>query len=378
MLTSRSNPLLSRRILREKCKIERCPRTKRLGTCGMSNFCKVHEVFIFLVKLKYSMKKLFGNLSSGFTVLQRESGNYFSLKDLCNFMNFLMIPYLLDDVQNVFEVLGKKHGNKNITVIKIDDIKKTMKSKEYREIVDVEIRIILEVISSSIKINGIKSVIANLDLDKDGTFDVNDFIRTFRIRETQSFLFFMHVFKQNFSTIPKFIALFPENNNELYLNLSEINANSGLNHFFSEKKIATIDDEVHEKKIEYFNKQRSNMLEELRIKLKQTYINFEDAFYNIANSNSEIGYFQIQRALKDNYFPHDENICRAVISSISQAATINLQNFKEFWFMRDNICQYNACIKSNAINELYCESHISINKRKALVLLEKIKTKTFQ
>ena len=377
MLTCRSNQILSQKLLYGKCKVENCSRSRQLASCGMSNFCKVHEVFIFLVKLKYSMKKLFGTLSSGFAVLQRESGEYFAIKDLCNFMNFLMIPFLLEDVQNVFEVLGKKYRNKNFSVIKIEEMKQTMKSKEYHEIIDAEIRIIIEVIASSIKLHGMKNVINNLDQDQDGNFNIADFIRTFRIRETQAFLFFHHVFKQTITSISKFIALFPSKNNELFLNLSEINVDSTLVNFFSGK--SSKEDAVFQKRAdspEILPLTASNFLDQLRETLRESYHSFSEAFAAFANSKMEIGYFQVQRLLIECGFPNTENHCRSVISFISHSTKITLQHFKEYWLKQSRVCNYHMCTKHKVNFNSFCEDHINIAKRKALVLLEKVKYRT--
>lgn len=374
MLTSRSNPVLTQKILIRKCKIDKCSRSRQVGSCGKSNFCKVHEVFIFLVKLKYSLKKLFGNLSSGFAVLQRESGEFFTLKDLRNFMNFLMIPFLLDDLQNVFEVLGKKHCNKNITVIKIADIKQTMKSKEYHEIIDVEIRIILEVITSSIKLNGIKNVIASLDDDHNGIIGVLDFVRTFRIRETQAQLFFKHVFHQNFTTVHKLIALFPENNIEMYLDFSEVDSDRMLSHFFSERNRKS--PLLEQRSAQISPKHSQNLIESLKIALKSTYNTFEEAFFAFANSKHNLGYFQVQRLLTSLRLVNHEKACRTVLEFFSENSKITLQKFKEFWLGRKDICKYETCGKTSKNIHGYCESHANIEKNKALALLEKVRSQT--
>jgi Ca2+-binding EF-hand superfamily protein len=375
MFKSTSDRLLVKRVLTDKCKIENCPRSKRIGTFGQSNFCKVHEVFIFLVKLKYSMKKLFGSLSAGFAVLKRESGEYFNLKDLTNFMNFLMIPFLLDDLKNVFEVLGKKHQNKTISIIRVDDLKKTMKSKEYHEIAEVEIRIIMEVISNAVKVNGMRNIINKLDHDKDGNFDLNDFVKTFRLKETQGYLFFKHVFKEEVPSVSKFLTLFP-NNNELYLTLSDINANNAANNFFTNSN-----SEIPKEKLQITQKSNTeatkNLLEKLRANLKKKYLNFEEAFKNIANSNHQIGYFQVSRMLRESEQNFNEETCREVLSEIfPKNGKPDLQKFKEFWMSKKFICNYQNCSRIISSVDNYCEIHRIIRKTKALVLLEKLKSQT--
>lgn len=376
MYSSRSSQGLTKMFFKDKCKIESCHRPRRIGSIGRSNYCKTHEAYIFLIKFKYSLKKLFRTVSSGFAVLKGESGNYFSLKELSNFMNFLMIPYLIDDLQNVFEVIGKKYRNKNISVISIEDMKKTMKSKEYKEILEVEIRIVYEVILGYIKTHTFRLMINNLDFDNDGIIDLNDFIRVFKVREAQAVMFFQNKFQQIHVTVTEFTGLFPDKC-ENCLNLADFYFDSGSSSFFPQLITETSDtrEELMERS-NYMSPVEMNILEKLREYLIRSFTEFDAAFYAFANSNNELGYFQVLKMLRCFSLDFTEENCHFVLSSLSKGSTIGLQVFKEFWFSNKDICHYDVCVK-NAINsEGFCELHLGIKQKKALILMEKLKSQT--
>ena len=369
MLTSRSDSIQTRRIISEKCKILTCSRLRRISACGLSSFCKIHEAYIFLVKLKYSMKKLFRTLSSGFAILQKHSGDFCTAKDFCNFMNFVMIPFLQEDVQNVFEVLGRCHNSKNTTIIRIEDMKKTMKSKTCEEIIDVEIRIIIEVISKQISQSSIDHVISTLDSDDDGLISSSDFIRAFMIRETQAQLFFKKVFEEPQVPISRFLSLFPDSK-KFSLPFLESDLERAESNFFPFKT------EVIEAKKSPKFVMKDNLADSLREKLKLNFDNFDEAFSFFSNGKMEIGFFQMQKILQSCGFLSDEKTCQRLILDISGGYVVRIQDFKEFWMGQESICNYEVCMKSPVLGENFCSVHIGLKKKKALILLEKVKSQT--
>jgi Ca2+-binding EF-hand superfamily protein len=315
------------------------------------------------------MKKLFRTLSAGFAILQKHSGDFCTTRDFCNFLNFVMIPFLQEDVQNVFEVLGRNHNSKNMTIIKIQDMKKTMKSKTCEEIIDVEIRIIIEVISKQISQSSIDSVIISLDHDKDGLISASDFTRVFMIRETQAFLFFSKVFHDSQVPISRFLSLFPDSK-KFSLPFLESDLERAETNFFPLRS------EVLETKKSPKFSMKESLVENLRERLKTSFDDFFEAFKIFANAKLEIGFFQMQKVLQKFGFPFDEKTVQKVLIGLSGGLVVRLKDFKEFWTGRREICCFETCCRAALSGEEACNVHIGIRKQKALMLLTKVKSQT--
>lgn len=369
MLTSRTDSLKSLKLNFQKCKIATCPRLRRISICGLSDFCKIHQAYFFLVRLKYSMKKNFRTLNTSFAVLKKHSGEYCSLKDFCNIMNFINIPLMLEDVQNAFEVLSKSSGFNNTTVIKVDDMKKKMKAKDCKEIIEIEILIILEVVFKQIRESSIEHVMSLLDDDNDRQITSRDFLRVFMIRESQANLFFDNVFQKSQISLPRFFNLFSKTK-KLSLEVLKVDPGNPEINFFSPRDLKP---EI--KKSPKFTNSDS-LLENLREKLRLTFTDMSEAFKYYSNANSELGFFQVQRMLIDFGHSNDEKTCQSVLFAISNSHTIHFKEFKEYWCGRRDLCIHENCIRTSNPGETHCSLHISLTKKKALVLLEKVKSQT--
>lgn len=369
MLTSRTDSLKSLKISFQKCKIETCPRLRRISICGLSDFCKIHQAYFFLVRLKYSMKKNFRTLSTSFAVLKKHSGEFCSLKDFCNIMNFINIPLMQEDVQNAFEVLGRSSGCNNVTVIKVDDMKNKMKSKTCKEIIEIEILIILEVVFKQIRESSIEYIMSLLDDDGDGLISYQDFLRVFMIRESQASLFFENVFQKTQITLPTFFAFFSKTK-KVSLELLRVDPGNPEINFFSPKEGKS----ELKKSPKFVNS--DSIVENLREKLRRAFSDSEEGFRYYANMKSELGFFQIQRMLSDFNLNSDEKACQSILFAISNSHIIHYKDFKEFWHGRRGLCIYENCSKPSVQEEDHCSTHIALKKKRALVLLEKVKSQT--
>ena len=274
-----------------------------------------------------------------------------------------------EDVQNAFEVLSKSSGFNNTTVIKVDDMKKKMKSKNCKEIVEIEILIIMEVVYKQIRESSIEFIMSLLDEDNDGQITSQDFLRVFMIRESQANLFFESVFQKSQITLPRFFNLFSKTK-KLSLEVLKVDPGNPEINFFSPR-----DFKPEVKKSPKFTNSDS-LLENLREKLRLTFADMSEAFKYYSNTKSELGFFQVQRMLIDFGHNNDEKTCQSVLFAISNSHTIHFKEFKEFWCGRRDLCIHENCIRLSNPGETHCSLHISLEKKKALVLLEKVKSQT--
>lgn len=309
------NTLILHKALKEKCKVIGCKKPKRV-----SGNCKKHEALNFLDYLRKTFKKLFGSLSSGLEALEKECGKEFNVKDLCGFLNFLMICYSHERVVSLFESFGKRsHKNLNFVM----DFKIFKQNLEKTKNVDNNQKF------ASYQ-ESLETLINNTDTrkpDESDLFHEKRLITSYDVskKSFQSEFYLNRISSKDESIVSDRMdpTIYTKDyENELFGAINhenpEITKGLDLDLFkFTEAPL---------------EKSQNQFISFFKDKLALKYSNFTEAFNSISRNLVSIGYFEILRELKELGILSDDKHVKEVILNIGdyKRGVISAQNFKEF------------------------------------------------
>ncbi|CAG9335740.1 unnamed protein product [Blepharisma stoltei] len=361
------NTLALHKALKEKCKVVGCKKPKRV-----SGHCKTHEVMSFLDHLRKNFKKLFGNLDAGLEALKKESGPELTSKDLCSFLNFLMISYSNEHVVSLFETLGKKSYKNLNFVIDFKKLKNHMEKSRQKywmlDEVSEKYSSYKESLQTLIKeADNERSDDSNLFNERKRNFPIEISKRSFLSEKNE----FEGLFPQNSKDesemtdrIDGLAILGKESDGELFSPKSQPNRDlSKETNLFSPKEEESDEDYY----VSYFKE-----------KLKEKFGGFEEAFNTMSINYISVGYFEILHELKEFDMVADDPHVKQIImmAGDQKKGVIYLQTFKEFWLGKRHLCNFSSCTKNAIENGDYCFIHQKISNNKASSLLGRIKLRT--